>query len=343
MQHELPTRPWQIVGTYLFAIRHNTYLLVCDYYSKFPFVYKMEGKVTSDAIVERLKDVFAENGSPDKVISDNGGHYISLAFRTFAEEWCFDHTTSSPHYPQSNGFIERQVQTVKNVLKKATMTKSDPKKALLILRSTPIDSHLPSPVEMLNARKYKSNLPIVIRNENWSRDDINRRLADRQEIRVNHDRRANRPLAPLIPEQDVRIRDHRTETWQPAKVVTTCEEPRSYQVMTPNGNVLRRNRRHLRETAERHDALARDHVDLRTDEPDDLTIRDDLTKQTRTPVRTPETVTITSPPSPHVKKTVRFQMDEQVPSPNINSSPQQRPEVTTRSGRRVKPPRRLDL
>ena len=63
--------------------------------------------MTSDAIVERLKDVFAENGSPDKVISDNGGHYISLAFRTFAEEWCFDHTTSSPHYPQSNGFIER--------------------------------------------------------------------------------------------------------------------------------------------------------------------------------------------------------------------------------------------
>ena len=35
MQHELPTRPWQIVGTDLFAIREDTYLLICDYYSKF--------------------------------------------------------------------------------------------------------------------------------------------------------------------------------------------------------------------------------------------------------------------------------------------------------------------
>ena len=113
MQHELPTRPWQIVGTDLFAIREDTYLLICDYYSKFPVVYRIEGKVTSDAIVSKMSEVFAENGSPNKVVSDNGGHYSSQAFRNFAAEWCFDHVTSSPHFPQLNGFIERQVQTVK--------------------------------------------------------------------------------------------------------------------------------------------------------------------------------------------------------------------------------------
>ncbi|KAI0233505.1 hypothetical protein LSAT2_016257, partial [Lamellibrachia satsuma] len=132
---------------------------MCDYYSKFPFVYRIEGRVTSDAIISKMSEVFAENGSPDKVVSDNGGHYSSQAFRNFANEWCFDHVTSSPHFPQSNGFIERQVQTVKSTLKKAAMTRSSPLKALLALRSTPVDSHLPSPAEMLNARKYKSNLP----------------------------------------------------------------------------------------------------------------------------------------------------------------------------------------
>ena len=234
MQHELPTRPWQIVGTDLFAIREDTYVLICDYYSKFPFVYRIEGKVTSDRLISKMSEVFAENGSPSKVVSDNGGHYSSQAFRNFAAEWCFDHVTSSPHFPQTNGFIERQVQTVKYTLKKAAM--SNPQKALLALRSTPIDSHLPSPAEMLNARKYKSNLPVIIRNEHWSKDEIRRRLAERQEmLRLNHDKRAMQPLAPLIPGQDVRVRDTQTDTWQPAKVISTDVQPRSYNVLTPTG------------------------------------------------------------------------------------------------------------
>ena len=52
------------------------------------------------------------------MIGDNGGHFSSDAFRRFADHWCFDHVTSSPHFPQSIGFIERHVQTVKHTLKK---------------------------------------------------------------------------------------------------------------------------------------------------------------------------------------------------------------------------------
>ena len=258
--------------------------------------------------------MFAENGSPSKVVSDNGGHYSSQAFRNFATEWCFDHVTSSPHFPQSNGFIERQVQTVKYTLKKAAMSRSNPQKALLTLRSTPIDSHLPSPAEMLNARKYKSNLPVIIRNEHWSKDEIRRRLAERQEIqRLNHDKRAMQPLAPLIPGQDVRVRDTQTDTWQPAKVISTDVQPRSYNVLTPTGNVLRRNRCHLRETTERH-TFQQDNMD----DTDDLTRRDDMQ--------------VVPPPCNSVlpqKKSVRFQRPQ--------------PEQYTSSGRRVKRPQRLDL
>ena len=38
MPHEVPTRPWQIVGTDLFKHKGREYLLFADYYSIFPIV-----------------------------------------------------------------------------------------------------------------------------------------------------------------------------------------------------------------------------------------------------------------------------------------------------------------
>ena len=155
---------------------------------------------------------------------------------------------------------------MKNTLNKATITRSNPQKTVLALRSTPID--LPSPAQKLDARKYKSNLPVIIRNEQWSRGDIRRRLAERQEIQhINHDKRATRPLAPLVAGQDIHVRDFQTNTWQPAKVITTDVHPRSYKV----SNVLKLNHRHLRETSERHTTRTFQQNN------DDDTRRDDLT------------------------------------------------------------------
>ena len=151
-QHEVPTRPWQIVGTDLFVVNRDSYLIICDYYSKFPFVYNIDGQVTSDAVIKRMKGVFAEQGCPTRVVSDNGGHYSSFAFRKFAEAWGFDHVTSSPHYPQSNGFIERQIQTVKATMKKVAMTKSDLQMALLVLRATPV-CRQPSTISRRNVER----------------------------------------------------------------------------------------------------------------------------------------------------------------------------------------------
>ena len=97
MPHETPSRAWQIVGTDLFVINRETYLLVADDYSKFPFVYVIPSPVTSTAVIGKMKTLFAEQGVPQHVISDNGGHFSSDEFRRFADQWCFDHVTSSPH------------------------------------------------------------------------------------------------------------------------------------------------------------------------------------------------------------------------------------------------------
>ena len=84
--HETPSRAWQIVGTDIFVINRETYLLVSDYYSKFPFVYVIPSPVTSTPVIGKMKALFAEQGVPQRVISDNGGHFSSDAFRRFADQ-----------------------------------------------------------------------------------------------------------------------------------------------------------------------------------------------------------------------------------------------------------------
>ena len=131
------------MGTDPFIINRETYLLVSDYYSKFAFDYVIQSPVTSTAVIAKLKSLFAEKGVPQRVISDNGTHFSSDTFRRFTDhQWCFDDLTSSPHDPQSNGLIERHVQTVKLTLKKVSWPRSDVQMALLVLRATPINSHL---------------------------------------------------------------------------------------------------------------------------------------------------------------------------------------------------------
>lgn len=66
--------------------------------------------------------IFARHGIPEIVISDHGPQYASKEYFKFASDYQFEHITSSPHYPQSNGEAERAVQTVKSLLKK----KGDP-------------------------------------------------------------------------------------------------------------------------------------------------------------------------------------------------------------------------
>ena len=141
------------------------------------------GWCTSQTIVSLTKQIFSEHGIPQRVVTDNGPQYDSDTYRKFAKEWCFDHVTSSPHYPKSNGFTECTVRTVKITMKKAKSSKLDPYLALLCIRTTPVDNVLPSPAEMLYTRKVQGNLPVRMRNKFGNKEDIYERLQQRQEVK----------------------------------------------------------------------------------------------------------------------------------------------------------------
>ena len=133
MPTQLPEYPWQKAATDLFVLEGKTYLLVVDYYSRFPEVIQLKTTV-SESVIQGLKSVFACHGIPEILISDNGPQYSSYEFAQFAGDYGFLHRTSSPHYPQSNGLAERVVKTVKKLLKES----SDQYLALLSYRATPL-------------------------------------------------------------------------------------------------------------------------------------------------------------------------------------------------------------
>ena len=152
--------------------------------------------------------------------------------RHFAKLYEFSHVTSRPHYPKSNSFIERTVQTVKSALRKAKADGLDPKLALLCLRSTPIGNKLPSPAEMLYTRKIQGNLPVKVSNVLPSKDKIYEHLKEQQEKqKLYHDQSA-KELPPLTEGQPISAQDPRSGHWSPAKVLSKCEEPGSYVVQT---------------------------------------------------------------------------------------------------------------
>ena len=95
-----------------------------------------------------MKSIFSRHGIPEVLLTKNGPQYDSRDFTEFASHFGFSHTSSSPHFPQSNGYAERAVKTVKGCLKKS----KDPYLALFSYRATPLPWWNLSPAELLMGR-----------------------------------------------------------------------------------------------------------------------------------------------------------------------------------------------
>ena len=132
-----------------FYVNGRLYVLICDYFSKFPFVFQT--RTTSFAnLRDHLEELFLIEGKSDEIMSDNGPLLNSKEFSAFLTGLGMRHTTSSPNYPQSNGFIESQM--VKRLVEKATNTGRSCQEALTGLRAQALGDGLPSPAEILHGR-----------------------------------------------------------------------------------------------------------------------------------------------------------------------------------------------
>ena len=127
MPHDVPELPWQTVGADIMTLYGQDHIVLVDYHSKMPLIRRTgsAGQTTTASVVSAISQVFREHGIPERLISDNGTPFFSTEFRAFARKCGFSHDTSSPRYPQSNGLVERNIQTIKNTMVKAKETHTD--------------------------------------------------------------------------------------------------------------------------------------------------------------------------------------------------------------------------
>jgi len=149
--HQIPSCPWEKVGVDYFTLYNQDYLIMVDYFSKYPGpeVVPVSSKTVA-ATIRVMKETFARHGILNTVIADNV-QFNSADFREFSKQWHFTVSTSSPNYPQSNGLVERNIQTIKRLFRKVIEGNRSIEFALLEFRNTPISGMDLSPAQLLMA------------------------------------------------------------------------------------------------------------------------------------------------------------------------------------------------
>lgn len=141
----------------------SMWLIVVDSKSKFPFVIRMSS-TTSQATVQALRSIFALEGLPKTIVSDNGTQFTSGEFQQFCRNHSIRHMTSAPFNPESNGIAERMVRTFKTSFLKIMEDHKQGDDALATFlstyRSAPDDSGI-SPAERLHGRQHRTLLSAI--------------------------------------------------------------------------------------------------------------------------------------------------------------------------------------
>ena len=167
-----------------------------------------------------MKNIFAHQGIPEKVVTDNGRQFVSSEFQIFADKWNFVHTASIPYFPQSTRQAERAVQITKRILQQ-----EDPFLALLLYRTTATSPTAVGPAELAMGRKLSTTLPTLPAHLEPKKIDM-KKLKERDEKAKNANKKyfdrchGDKNLPELHPGDIVLQKlDHERQWQNPATVL----------------------------------------------------------------------------------------------------------------------------
>ena len=97
-------------------------------------------------------------GYPKEILSDNGPCFRSEESTNFHEKLGVTEEKSSSYNHQSVGTVKQMVQTIKQIV---TRNAENAWLAIVMFKATDIPGINKSLGELLNARKYRTNLPMI--------------------------------------------------------------------------------------------------------------------------------------------------------------------------------------
>ena len=140
------------------------FLVVVDASSKWPEVITMHS-TTASKTIEVLRAVFARNGLPEQLVSDNGQQFIAEEFQLFLKMNGVKHITSAPYHPATNGLAERFAQTMKQSLTSLTKgqgsTQTKLSRFLIKYRHTPHSKTGETPAALFMGRSLRTRLDLI--------------------------------------------------------------------------------------------------------------------------------------------------------------------------------------
>ena len=118
-----PHGPWDRIHVDFGEWRGIYFLMVVDVYSNWPEIRVMHS-TTTQCTMEVLSDIFATQGLPRVLVTDNGPLFTAKEFSDFLKTNCIVHRTSAPYHLATNGLAENMVKNVKQWLKKQDKSSS---------------------------------------------------------------------------------------------------------------------------------------------------------------------------------------------------------------------------
>lgn len=155
-------RPMERVHVDYADYKGRSLLLFIDAYSKWLEVILLNSTTSTATIAALYNHVFSAFGYPQLIVSDNGRQFASEEFASFCLAHGIKHLFSPPYHPQSNGQVEREVDSVKRALLKQELEGGSLEDKLLAFlmryRSTPLASNGHSPAELFLGRSIRTDL-----------------------------------------------------------------------------------------------------------------------------------------------------------------------------------------
>lgn len=95
MQPDLPTFSWATISMDICEQDGYKYLLVVDYYSRFPIIKALQD-TSADTVCKQFTQILTEYGLPTTIIADCGSHFMSDRFKRECHNSNITLKTSSP-------------------------------------------------------------------------------------------------------------------------------------------------------------------------------------------------------------------------------------------------------